>query len=602
MTYTMKRSSLFAVFRSFLVLSVFAGLWLVLFHFLSFETITNLLNRLAPDGEFASFTFERYQILSRLSGLLGLVLTIFAGAMLIKWSDTQKRIDNLLTQIQDFNGPFRSDARAFLSGLSFTRWNRADLMLLSGLVFVALITRLASLNIPLTHDEAYTYNAFASRSLWQTISDYHLPNNHVLLSIILNIITHLFGHPLWLIRLPTIVAGVLMVPVGYVLGKRLYSREAGILSAALIAVFPILVTYSVLARGYAFLSLITLMILILGDYVRENKNRLAWLLLIITSALGFFTVPIMLFPFGALYVWLFLSWLFGDFSGYRSKFDFLKYWLASGFASAFLIVLLYTPILINNYYRFVGNGAIVPLGWDLFPTIIWVRVRNTWMEWVDTIPGWIVILGVIGLIIGLILDLKISKRKVPQQFAFLVWIVTCLVARRPDMMPRMWLFLAAPLLIWSAGGIIEPLKLLSDVLKNKLPLARIFLGIVLVSIFLLGILTIPTIPDRWKQKSSVESAAIYLKDHLREGDLATASREYFPQLRYYFGIYAIPQKYLRHSGPFQRAFMVVGEGGRATLESVVSNNGPDHSAVDLNTIRIVLQFDDLVIYEGYPVP
>lgn len=598
----MKRSSFFAVFRLSLVLSVFAGLLLVVFHFLAFETIANFLNRLAPDGDFTSFTFERYQVLSKLSGFIGLMLAVSSGAMLIKWSDTQKRIEKLLAQIQDFNESFRADARAFLSGLSFARWNRTDLVLVLGLILVALITRLASLNIPLNHDEAYTYNAFASGSLWKTVSDYHVPNNHVLLSIMINIVTHLFGNQLWLIRFPTVVAGVLMIPASYWLGMKLYSKETAILSAALVAIFPALIESSVLARGYAVISLITLLLLILGDYVRENKNRFIWLLLIILSALGFFTVPIMLFPFGALYIWLFLSCVFGDSGGYQSKLDFTKYWLASAFALALLTILLYTPILINNFSGFFGNKVIVPLGWDIFPVIIWVRVRNTWIDWTASIPGWIVILGVIGLIVGLTLHKKISKQKFPLQFAFLIWIMILLIARRPNMLPRLWSFLAAPLLIWSAGGIIEPLKLLSAIFKNKLPLARIFLGTALVPIFLLGILTIPTIPDHWKQKSSVESAAIYLKDQLQEGDLVTASSEYSPPLRYYFRIYSIPQEYLRRSGPFQRAFIVMGGQGGETPESGAPNNSPNRSMVNLNTIKIVLQFDDLVIYEGYPVP
>ena len=147
------------------------------------------------------------------------------------------------------------------------------------------------------------------------------------------------------------------------------------------------------------------------------------------------------------------------------------------------------------------------------------------------IPGWMVFVGVIGLIVGLILHRWISKQKIPMQIAFFIWIITILVVRRPDMFSRMWLFLAAPLLIWSAGGIVETLKLFSGVIKRKLPLAQIFVGVSVLSIFLLGVFTIPTIPDRWAQKSSIESAALYLKDNLRDGDLVTANVAYFPQFK-----------------------------------------------------------------------
>jgi hypothetical protein len=164
----------------------------------------------------------------------------------------------------------------------------------------------------------------------------------------------------------------------------------------------------------------------------------------------------------------------------------------------------------------------------------------------------------------------------------------------------MWLYLAAPLLIWSAGGIVGALQLLSGLFRSRLPLVRGFLGISLATIFLFGAFTAFTIPARWAEKSSVEKAALYLKENLREGDLVTASIEHFPQLRYYFGIYGIEQDYLRKSGQFQRAFIVMGKEWRGTLEEVVPMVGKKNNipAVNMDALRIVLQFDDLTIYEG----
>ena len=598
----MKRPSSFAGFRWFLILTLVIGVALASVYFLPFATIAGWLSSLASDGNFESFTVERHQAISKLAGLLGLVLTVVPGLALIKWAETQKIIGKISTAVRAFNTSLRSDARSFLSELSLFKWTRAELWLMFGLILAALITRLASLNIPLTHDEAYTYNAFASRSLWVTLSDYHLPNNHIFLTIIINILTHVFGNHVWLIRLPTIVAGILMVPAAYVLGRRLYSREAGLLSAALVVVFPVLVEYSVLARGYAFVNLFTLLILVFGDQVRENKNRFIWLLLIITNALGFFTIPIMMFPFGALYIWLFLSCVVGDSRGYRSQLDFLKYWLVSGFASAFLTVLLYAPILLTDSENFFGNSFVAPLSRKTFSTVLVSRLELTWMDWMKVIPDWLVVLGVIGFALSMLLHFKISKPKIPQQIAFFLWIAAYLIARRPSMMERMWLFLVAPVLIWSAGGIIETLRWGSGLFRRKLPLAQTFLGVSLAALFLFGMLTIPTIPERWSQKSSVEKAALYLKENIRNGDLVTASVEYFPQLRYYFGIYEVDQNYLRKSGQFQRALIVMGK--RNTLEEALPKMGSnsDRPAVNMDTLKIILEFDDLFVYEGEPVP
>jgi len=600
----MKRSSSFSAVRWLLILTLVIGLLLLLVFFLPFETIANWLNRLASDGSFESFTVEKYQALSKLVGVLGLILTVLPALALVRWVDAQNAMEKLAGQIRDFNGSLRNDARVFFKRLSLSTWSRTELALMGGLILVALIMRLASLYIPLTHDEAYSYNAFASRSLWVTISDYHLPNNHVLLTIIINILTHVFGNHLWLIRLPTIVAGILMVPAAYVLGRRLYSREAGLLGAALVAVFPILVEYSVLARGYAFVNLFTLLVLIFGDQLRKGKNRFIWLLLIVTNALGFFTIPIMLFPFGALYIWLFLSCMIGDISGYRSKIDFLKYWLVSGFASAFLTVLLYAPILVADSENFFGNSFVAPVKKKLFAAVFWSRMDVAWTEWMQKIPGWLIVIGVAGFVVGVLFHWKISRPRIPLQLTFFLWIAAYLITRRPDMMTRMWLYLAAPLLIWSAGGMVETLRWVSGFFRKKLSLAQIFLGVSLVPVFLYGLFIIPTIPARWNEKSSVESAALYFKDTLHEGDLVTATVEFFPQLRYYFGMYEIDQDYLRKSGGFQRAFIVIGRERNETLEDVVPMVGKktNRPAVNMDTLQIVLDLGDLTVYEGEPAP
>ena len=65
--------------------------------------------------------------------------------------------------------------------------------------------------------------------------------------------------------------------------------------------------YSNNARGYTLVALFTLLTLILGDIVRKEKNLFAWGLISLFSALGLYTVPVMLFPFGVLFVWLFLE-------------------------------------------------------------------------------------------------------------------------------------------------------------------------------------------------------------------------------------------------------------------------------------------------------
>ncbi|GEM_PF-6728280 len=106
-------------------------------------------------------------------------------------------------------------------------------VLLSLTVLSGLILRLAEMNKVLTHDEAYTYVAFASKSLWHAVTDYSLPNNHIFHTILVYLSAELIGlHP-WSIRIPALLGGMAVILAVYFLGKTLYSENAGLLAAAL---------------------------------------------------------------------------------------------------------------------------------------------------------------------------------------------------------------------------------------------------------------------------------------------------------------------------------------------------------------------------------
>lgn len=600
----MKRKFLFIFLQIILICILLVGLLLIWASFQPFENLASLLNKLAPDGEFESFNLFIYQTLKLPFSLMGAALAGLTGFMLLRWEKTKLWLQGFPANTRRFFVMLGKDAHSFVQDAStaIVAQGWLTIAVLCGIMFVASIVRLENLDIPLGHDEAYMYDAFASRSLWHIMSNYHLPNNHVLLSIIMKLTTDILGNHVWTLRLPTIIAGVLMVPAAYLVAKRFYSKETAILSAILVAVFPPLVQYSVLARGYIIVGLMTLLLFALVDYVRLQKNRFAWLSVVILSALGFYTIPIMLFPFGALYIWLFISCLLDDTRSYDNKWDFLKYWLGSGISVAILTIILYAPIIIYSFNRFFGNGFIAPVEWDIFPITIWTRLRNTWIEWTMSVPLWIVFLGVLGFFIALVFHKKFTRQKFSPQIAFIAWIVILVLVRRPDMLPRFWLFLAAPLLIWSAAGIVESLKRLPlTVGKNWNP-ARIFVTIIFAFVLAQSLWTIPSLPAHWQKKDNTEKAVLYLKDFVHQNDLVTTSTARLPALRYYFNYHDLPRGLIRQSGKFQRAFILVDVQSGETLDSVAPKLGFDIPAIDMDTAKVLVQLDDLTIYECYPAP
>lgn len=598
----MNRKPIFILIQIFLAGMLLIGLLLIWASFQSFETLASLFNQLAADGELKSFNLFLYRTLRLPVVLIGFALVIASVTMLFRWEKKKSWLQTFPTRAKHFYSILGKDTQSFLKDarVGIAGQGRLANVALPGIALVAAIVRLANLNIPLGHDEPYMYNAFASRSIWHIVSNYHLPNNHVLLSILIKLSTGLLGNHIWTLRLPTIIAGILMVPAAYFFAKRFYSPETALLSSILVAIFPILVQYSVMARGYIMIGLITLLLFTVGDYVRTQKNRFAWLLIAVLSALGFYTIPIMLFPFGALYIWLFASRVFGDTHSYTPKLNFLKYWVTSGVGAALITILLYAPIIVYSFDRFFGNGFIAPVDWDLFPVTIQTRLRNTWIEWTMSIPPWILLLAISGFLVALIFHKKFSGQKFPPQLAFLIWIVTLLFARRPDMLPRFWLFLTAPLLVWSAAGVIEPLKRIPLIIGKSWNPARVLVTTIFAFFIVQGLMILPSLPTQLRQKDEVENAAIFLKDYVHQSDLVTASVAHLPALRYYFNYHGIPGAYIRQSGKFQRAFVIVDSQREETIEGVSPKIGFDFPLIDLDTAKVLAQFDYLTVYECYP--
>lgn len=87
-----------------------------------------------------------------------------------------------------------------------------------------------------------------------TAGDVHPPLHHAVLWATVRVI----GDSELAVRLPSILAGTLLVPLLYLAGRDLYSRRTGLVAAALGTAAPVLVWYSQEARMYAFYALFAL--------------------------------------------------------------------------------------------------------------------------------------------------------------------------------------------------------------------------------------------------------------------------------------------------------------------------------------------------------
>jgi 4-amino-4-deoxy-L-arabinose transferase-like glycosyltransferase len=87
------------------------------------------------------------------------------------------------------------------------------------------------------------------------------------------------------VRVPSIIAGTLVVPALYALGRELYDRRTGVAAAVLGTVAPLLVWYSQEARGYAFVTLFAVLAVLGCARVLRRGGPLDWALYTVAASL-----------------------------------------------------------------------------------------------------------------------------------------------------------------------------------------------------------------------------------------------------------------------------------------------------------------------------
>jgi len=163
-----------------------------------------------------------------------------------------------------------------------TKRNTA-LLILAGITLAGLALRLA---IPrgIWLDEAISIHQahLSLHDLFRNLyyGDRHPPLHH--LTLWLTVRT--FGDGELAVRLPSLIAGTLVMPALYELGRELYDRRTGLIAAAFGAASPLLIWYAQEARMYAFVTLFGLLALLTQLRVIRNPSMTNWAAYILATA------------------------------------------------------------------------------------------------------------------------------------------------------------------------------------------------------------------------------------------------------------------------------------------------------------------------------
>lgn len=565
----------------------------------SYETSAVIANLLAVDGNLESFSPSLFQKIQTPVLLIDGLIILVCLVALLRFNQTVTIIRKWLKQIPILFLEFMKSWKEIPFGLK-KYLNKNLVVSLALITIFSFLIRIPLLWQPMNHDESYSSVIFAFEPLYKSLADYHFPNNHVFNTFLVHITYLIFGPQEWAVRLPAFSAGVLLAPLGFILAERWYGKRTAWLAGIMIATMPELIRYSVNARGYSIMALLTLLIFILTYYVKRNKNYAAWFLIGIFGALGFYTLPIMVYPLFILYVWLGISWIIGDYSQDYDKSGFLLSSIFSGLLAVVLGLSLYIPIFRNwGIKGLFANPYVQAMPLDLYSQTIQSRLSDTWAM-LNTGPfPYIGIILLSGVFLSILFNRYLSKDKISLQLTSLISIILLVSIQRPNIFPRTWHFYLPLICIWASAGLISLFKKfivrLPVIGKQRLSTILILFWS-LIFIFNGVFYTIEKYPESIKGSGDVEQATIFLQNILSKDDIVVITALDDAKMWFYFEKYGLGRDYFSRSRPFDKAFVVVTSSDNQTVDSVIAERGPDQVFFDMKTMKKIKTINSLDIY------
>jgi hypothetical protein len=393
------------------------------------------------------------------------------------------------------------------------------------------LVRLAHINQPMRFDEAITFVRYGALPLRESLTNYNNPNNHLLNTLLMRLSTQLTGSiDPWVLRLPVFFAGVLLIVAVYWTGKRFFGDHTALLAAALVAVYPQIIFYATNARGYSFVALSFIVLLGLAYDLCRQSSRKQWVVFVFVAVMGFYAVPSMIYPFGIVCLWLFLSILIEQVG--QNRRSMIRDLIPAVIAVGVLTWLLYAPVMRPGMREALSRSA--PL--EQFLPALSSLLQGTLILWQEGIPGIIFLLLVVGFIVAVMVERRTNMAVVPLWGTAITAMMVMLFIQRPLSIShnyfRLVFFLLPLCLILAASGIVYLLNRL--VCKETL-----LIGVLSMSISVGGgfmVIETETVYN-WKETGLFLDAAdvtLFLGDELRPGDAILCYGPCRETLHYYF--------------------------------------------------------------------
>jgi uncharacterized membrane protein len=446
---------------------------------------------------------------------------------------------------------------------------------LAGITLIGLALRMHFLFDPIEFDEADTLLSYASRPLLVGMSWYAMPNNHILHTVLLHFVSMVFGQSEWAVRLPALAAGMVLIPLTYALGKQFFDSNTGLIAACLVACTSSMVSYSVNGRGYTILCVFTCLLWITARSLLRESSPPKWLALSIWMALGFYTIPVFLYPAAAVILWLAVSSTTHPPALRRM---FLLNLASAASVGAALTLLLYLPVILTiGYKSLLLNPYVAPKTWTYFIEAAPDGFRDLLLLLAGDFPLPICIVLAAGLLIGLRYRWTGNGYVFPPLVAILGTGLLLVILQRVVPFSRVWTFLVPQMAVAAGSG----LSLAFDRFRIRVP--QFAISVLSLALALACFTWHGDQVRRAPATVDSENLAVWLKEKLGPADIVAVEMTAGFPLAYYMARHNVPWKrspaacdamslFFKPKADVarvERIFAVTTE-GRQTLERVLS--------------------------------
>ncbi len=329
---------------------------------------------------------------------------------------------------------------------------------------------------PMRYDEAYTFMEFVNKGV-ADLFYYPLPNNHVLHTLLVRASTAALGsHPVS-IRLPAFLAGLGVIPASFCLARLLFGVRSGFLASAMVAVFPYLILFDTMARGYSLVVLLSLCLAILGLRFAEKPSFALSFLIAAVSALGVLTMPSFLFPMAGLYLWMTVLMLRRG-GADRAPMRHLR---SCAVMTAAFSAVLYTPTVIASHgvHTIFRNDCVVGLPWAKFLACFPSHFFYTVNAFCRDVPFPLLLVLLSLVCIGIYSAARNQRwESLLLLPALAVGALTLLLLKRAIPFDRTWIYLLPFVFVLADGGLVCVVEALHLPVRCWLPSVLLVLACV----------------------------------------------------------------------------------------------------------------------------